>query len=250
MIVTVSSVGGSPGVTSWALLLAAAWPVASGRQRVMLEADPDGGVLGARYGIGIDPGVVGLVASCRRSEGLDVDLAGRSIGSGLWVVPSPESSEQVWPMWSAGASVLAERLAQDDRVWVVDVGRLSPGSPVRPIALAAAVNVLLSHGRSEAVLKLQSRVGALHACAAPTVVLLAGSSGHTVEEVALFSGADEVAAAPACDQLERLVSKCLDGGRSRRHVIWRTAVDLAGQLDRMTGGEPKHVHDLEMEVTA
>lgn len=248
MIVTMSSVAGSPGVTSWALLLAAAWP--GPRQRVMLEADPDGGVLGARYGIGIDPGVVGLVASCRRSEGLDVDLVGRSVSSGLWIVPSPESSEQVWPMWSTEASNLAALLADDDRVWVVDVGRLSPGSPVWPIANAAAANVLLSHGGSEAVLKLPARIEALRACSAPRVVLLTGASGHSVDEVASFCGADEVATIPENAQLQRLVSKCLDGGRSRRHVIWRTAVDLAGQLDHMAGGEPKQDQQLEMEATA
>ena len=44
------SVRGSPGVTSWSLLLAAAWPAEYVVERVVLEADCDGGVLGARYG--------------------------------------------------------------------------------------------------------------------------------------------------------------------------------------------------------
>lgn len=48
MIVTLGSVRGSPGVTSWCLLLAAAWPEALGSERVVLEADVDGGVLAIR----------------------------------------------------------------------------------------------------------------------------------------------------------------------------------------------------------
>jgi hypothetical protein len=56
MIVTLGSVRGAPGVTSWSLLLAAAWPSMSAPERVVLEADPAGGVLGVRYGLGVDPG--------------------------------------------------------------------------------------------------------------------------------------------------------------------------------------------------
>ena len=69
MIVTVGSVRGSPGVTSWSLLLAAAWPAGPAVDRVVLEADPDGGVLGARYGLGVEPGAVSLIAALRRSRG-------------------------------------------------------------------------------------------------------------------------------------------------------------------------------------
>ena len=69
MIVTLASVRGSPGVTSWALLLAAAWPAAVDAERVVVEADLDGGVLGARYGLGVDPGVVSLIAALAPQRG-------------------------------------------------------------------------------------------------------------------------------------------------------------------------------------
>ena len=84
MIVTLASVRGSPGVTSWALLVAAAWPAAVDAERVVVEADLDGGVLGARYGLGVDPGVVSLIAALRRSEGLAVPVEehGRPVGCG------------------------------------------------------------------------------------------------------------------------------------------------------------------------
>src|SRR5262249_18674232 len=54
VIVTVCAVRGAPGATTWSLLLAGAWPAGLGVQRVVLEADSSGGVLGARYGLGVD----------------------------------------------------------------------------------------------------------------------------------------------------------------------------------------------------
>ena len=45
MIVVLSSVRGAPGVTSWCLLLAAAWPDDLGRERAVLEAEHHRGYL-------------------------------------------------------------------------------------------------------------------------------------------------------------------------------------------------------------
>jgi len=124
MIVTWVSVRGSPGVTSWALLVAAAWPAAVDEERVVVEADLDGGVLGARYGLGVDPGVVSLIAALRRSEGLAVPVEdhGRRAGEGLWLVPGSETGEQARSVWAGTAAVVADRLAADSRLWIVDAG--------------------------------------------------------------------------------------------------------------------------------
>ena len=85
MIVSLCSVRGAPGVTSWSLLLAAAWPPEYDVDRVVVEADCDGGVVGARYGFGVDPGVVSLIASLRRADSPDVNLAdhGRRVNDGM-----------------------------------------------------------------------------------------------------------------------------------------------------------------------
>ena len=91
MIVSLCSVRGSPGVTSWSLLLAAAWPGEYAAERVVLEADCDGGVLGARYGFGVDPGVVSLIAALRRadSHAVDVSVHARRVNAGLSADDAP-----------------------------------------------------------------------------------------------------------------------------------------------------------------
>src|SRR5688572_10390884 len=97
-----SSVRGAPGVTSWSLLLASAWP-SPRTDRVVLEADADGGVLAARYGLGVEPGVAALVAAARRHDPRArwVDLAdvARRLSERVWVVPGPESAERTVPVW-------------------------------------------------------------------------------------------------------------------------------------------------------
>lgn len=88
MIVALGSVRGSPGVSVWSMLLAAAWPTESDAERVVVEVDIDGGVAGARYGVGVEPGVLGLVTGLR--HGGDVTEAlqevGRKLASGAWLV--------------------------------------------------------------------------------------------------------------------------------------------------------------------
>src|SRR3954447_20330643 len=114
MIVTLSSVRGSPGVTSWCLLLGAAWPPALGSERVVLEADVSGGVLGARYGLGVEPGAVSLLASLRRDgDAVEVEGRGRRVADGVWVVPGPEAAEQAAAVWGPTAEAVAPRLADD-----------------------------------------------------------------------------------------------------------------------------------------
>ena len=58
-LVVVGSVAGSPGATRFVLGLAASWPDPT-RRRVVVEADPDGGRLGAELGIGVEPGLMAL----------------------------------------------------------------------------------------------------------------------------------------------------------------------------------------------
>jgi MinD-like ATPase involved in chromosome partitioning or flagellar assembly len=63
-LVALASNRGSPGCTTTALALATAWPPARGAP-LLVEADPDGGVLAARIGLGIKPGLIVLCGRAR-----------------------------------------------------------------------------------------------------------------------------------------------------------------------------------------
>ncbi len=230
MLITVSSVRGSPGVTSWALLLAAAWPRDAMAERIVLEADCSGGVLGARYQLGVEPGAVSLVSACRRgnSEFSPGDHA-RLLDEGLWVVPGPEVAEQAVPVWRSGVADVAETLSQDQRLWVVDLGRSEPESPVRPLAATAAVNVVLTGGAVEDIVQVPARVAELERCA-PTQVILVGRSHVAQDELRAFFGGRLRWLVPAPNDLPRLAMRAVQGGRARRSALWRAAVAVAVDL--------------------
>ena len=79
-VIAIGSVAGSPGATSLALGLAAAWPDSS-HARVVVEADPDGGRLGAELGIGVEPGLMALALAVRTADITGAELMSRGRGA-------------------------------------------------------------------------------------------------------------------------------------------------------------------------
>ncbi len=240
MIVTVGSIRGSPGVTSWSLLLAAAWPTAFGAERVVLEADPSGGVLGARYGWGVDPGTVSLIAALRRGgpgNRIAVESHARSVAPEMWVVPGPESAEQARAVLAASAPDVAAGLRGDDRAWFVDAGRLDESNPTLATVSEAAVSLVVCGGRPEDVVALRSRVGLLRRHGAGTVgVIVTSSCPYQRGELAGFAEADQVWLAPADVDLREVAAAVLGPSRrARRTMVWRRALDVAADVATSAG---------------
>ena len=229
MIVTVGSIRGAPGATSWSLLLAAAWPPEFTERRVVLEADPAGGVLGARYGFGVEPGVVRMVTGIRRNGSSVVPLEGvaREVEAGLLVVPGPESAEHARSVWAEGAGAVAAHVAGDAGVWFVDAGRLDDANPSLAFVDRSTVTIVVTGARQEDLVQLPSRVEALrHRC--PTVgVVVSGRCAFGAGEIAEFCRANAVWVVPAHDDLVEEVGRVLAGKRARRSWLWRHALDVA-----------------------
>jgi hypothetical protein len=222
VIVSVGSARGAPGVTSWALLLAAAWP--STVERVVVEADPDGGVLGVRYDLGVEPGLVSLLAALRRSTGeIPLEVHARRCGD-LWVVPGPATGEQARRVLASAGDGIPGQLADDGRLWVVDAGRMHAANPSIALVARSALTVLVSGPRHEDLVQLPARVAALPG---PVAVLVVGRSGHGEDELAGFTGAAAVWKVGAVDDLPVQAGRLLVPGRARRSWLWRQAVDVA-----------------------
>lgn len=233
MIVVLGSVRGSPGVTSWSLLLAAAWPTESGLERVVLESDPDGGVLGARYGWGVEPGLASLAAALRRDE-RDIHVAehGREVAPGLFVVPGPETAERASTVLRACSNELAERLAADHRLWFVDGGRLDDRAPALAHVRRAASTVLVCSGRPEDVVSLRSRADAIREQGPAFLgLVVTGLCLYGRGELLEFGGFDYVWAPSTTADLRAVVAGALsDSRRARRSMVWRHALEVAVDL--------------------
>lgn len=229
MIVTVGSIRGAPGATSWSLLLAAAWPPAFAELRVVLEADPAGGVLGARYGLGVEPGAVRLVTGIRRNgiPDVDVDAVARQLDASLLAVPGPEAGETARAVWSEGAGPVANRLAKERAGWFVDVGRLDDSNPSAVFADHAALTVLVVRPSHEHLVQLPTRVSWLHRRCATVGVIVSGKCAFGVDEISEFCGADAVWLIPTRDDLAEEVGLVIGGSRGRRSWLWRHSLDVA-----------------------
>jgi len=198
-IVAVGSVTGSPGSTRLLLGLAAVWPDTD-RHRVVVEADPDGGRLGAELGVGVEPGLMALALAARNAGLTAVELVQRGAASvGDWsVVAAPPSAEQTTSALVHAAGTLAAVMAADPDgpVWLVDAGRLSARSPALPFARAADHVVIVTAGSFPALQLVPHRVDALRAADCVVSVVVVEPTSWSAAEVADFVGTDVVAMLP------------------------------------------------------
>jgi MinD-like ATPase involved in chromosome partitioning or flagellar assembly len=216
-IVAVGSVTGSPGATRFVLGLAASWPEPA-RRRVVVEADPDGGRLGAELGVGVEPGLMALALAARGGGLTAEDLVERGACSvGDWyVVPAPASAEQTSSALAHAGGSLAAVTAADPGgpVWLVDAGRLSARSPAMPFARAATHVVLVTGGTFPLVQLLPHRVDALRSAGCVVSVVVVEPAPWQPSEVAEFVGADVIAVLPH-------VSSRASGIAAMRSSAWR-----------------------------
>ena len=95
-LIGLCSAHGSPGVTTTALTLAATWP--EDRPCLLVEADPFGGVIGARYGLGDTPGLSSLAAVARplaTSASTSVGFSARALSAYSWTTLNPAIKSSV-----------------------------------------------------------------------------------------------------------------------------------------------------------
>ncbi len=175
----------APGATTTALALGCVWPAAS---RLVVEADPDGGVLAARFGAAHEPGLVSLAATRRR--GLDAGAVGahtQALGDhGLSVLPAPPLPEQSTGALAVVGRGLVDALASMDDVGVVvDVGRAWPDAPaIRPFVAGADVVLLVGRPRLEEIQQLRARWRAARLQNRRVGVVLVGQRPYSPGEVA------------------------------------------------------------------
>lgn len=123
---------GSPGATLTSLSVAASWPVREGRTRVLVEADPAGGVLALRYGLSREPGLLTLATAVRHGGATSADVLDNCqvLPGGLLSIVAPEHSSSIEAAFRAAGAGLGDALSQaPDLDVIVDIGRLTSTSP-------------------------------------------------------------------------------------------------------------------------
>lgn len=233
MLVALCSFKGSPGVTTSALAMAACWP--TGTQPVVVECDPAGGDIFARFRLEPVPGLVSLAAAARRSVGPGV-LAQHTqrLPGGLPVVVGPAGAEQaraaLGEITHHQAAVLRAAADQDGMVVLADCGRVDPDSSALPIVRAADALVLLVHARDDQLTHVATRLATATRWARTRGLVLVGE-GYPTSEVEKGLGIGVMGRIPHDPKGAAILSGTAHAGRGPAHTpLGHAAARLAASM--------------------
>jgi MinD-like ATPase involved in chromosome partitioning or flagellar assembly len=212
---------------------------------VLVEADPDGGVLAARFGIATDPGLVTLAASTRRSLPAD-ELARHTaaLDDNAVLVAGPPTSAQAEAALAIAAPVIARGVASASERVLVDVGR-GPRPVVMPLVEAATAVVLVTRPRLDQLQQVVPNYRALRSAGRLVGVVLVGEGPYGAAEVARVLGTDDREVIWGVLPDDRWGASVLNAERAardwslRRSPLLRAAHGLADRLAAL-GEAPRH----------
>jgi MinD-like ATPase involved in chromosome partitioning or flagellar assembly len=185
-LLAIASPKGAPGATTAAVALGAVWP----RRALVVECDPAGGDLAARFHLPPEPGLLSLGVVARRGQlaGEDVWAHVQQLPRGLEVLiglRAPEQARGLGRLWS----LLPAALAELDADVLVDCGRLAAGSPVEDLIRRADLALLVARPTVEGVAHLTYRLEALaRADVTAGVVLIGEQPFHRRDVEAALAG--------------------------------------------------------------
>lgn len=239
-VVALASVKASPGVTTSLLALAATWPAQ--RPLLLVDADPDGGSLAARFGLPTEPGLTSLAAAARRTlRAGELDRHTQPLPGGVPALVGPAGAEHASRALQLVGVPLATALRSDpEREVLVDCGRLRAGSPAAQLAAAADVLVLVARPRLDELQHLQPALPRLVAGGARPALLLVGDGPYQPAEVADALDVPVLEVLPHDSAAADLLSgQRRRAGRLERAALLRAARAVAEQLaaaDETAGG--------------
>lgn len=238
-LICVTSAHGAPGATTLALLVAGCWP----RPTVVVEADPSGGVLAVRYGLGRTPGLADLAAAVdTRASVSALWSSAQSLPGGLPVVAAPESGEITVGILDDVARPLARWLRGLEDVDVfVDCGRSTPGSPTTALMAAADTVLVVARPAADQLYPTAHRVHALATQAGPGAVgvVLVGDGPHGAGEVATQLKVDVLGVVADDPRTAGAFAGGAAGRASRRAPLVRSVNVLAESLAGRLGVTPE-----------
>lgn len=249
MLISVGSVKGSPGATTLAALLADRWPTALGDdpggeivRSVLVEADPDGGVLGARWletlGVTLTPGLVEVASQCRGSGSMTkaVQALAQPATCNLDVVPGLPSRVAMASTLSGLSDQSLAELARWDRLVVADVGRYS--ALTLPLVRRSQLSLVVAEPSLESAQLLQSVVADIAKAGGRVGLMTLGDSPYSPADLAAAVSieSDLVWSVPVDGRAARLVNSGGPTARGvRRSQLGRAVRGIAADIANKTG---------------
>lgn len=240
--VALGSARHSPGATTTALALAAAWP--AHRRLLVVEADPAGGDLICLYGLMAEPNLLTLAADARSSVPLDSlwanaqQLPGRpGVAAVVAPIDPAQARAAVATLVRAG---LGQTLAGHGEVdVVVDVGRLDPDSPAMELFASVGTAVMVARSTLGQAAHLQKRIGWF---GRDINLVVIGSGPWKPEELAANVGAAGVVGFPDDARGAAALHAPGQGAKAlQRSSLWRAARPMVQRLADVAASPPPPV---------
>lgn len=236
MLIAVCSLKGSPGVTTWSVALAARWPQPD--RVVLVECDPSGGSVAARFGRGPAPGLVSLAAAARRDTTVGLLWSHtQPLPGGLPAVLAPPGADYTRAALHTlldsrreSVSVLRGAATAPGAVVIADCGRLDSTSPAMAIAREADRVLLLVRPRADELTNLAAGLSMVDLWSMRPGLTLVGP-GYPATEIARELGMPVLASIPRDDRGARAL--CGYAGPRRgpgRSALGNAAHQLAARL--------------------
>ena len=240
-IVPLIAAKGSVGVTTAALTLAAVWPEGRGAP-VVVECDPGGGDVAARFGLEVIPGVVSLAAELERfgpaGPGDQVGGHTQELPGGLRVLVAPTSPEEMRLPLERLAEDLP-RLALGEVDLIVDCGRLEASAMRQRTAVLRLIQrcglmVVVVRPELAALQHLSVWLPTLRSLDVAILALLSGRGPYSPEEIAQTMDLRVIGALPH-DRAAADVVGGASGSRPDRSPLFRAARPAGAAIAAVLG---------------
>lgn len=231
MAILVVTQARSSGATTTALALGRCWP----RPVLVVEADPAGGDLAARYGVATSPGLVDLAAAPGSHPAVLAAVTQELGGVRAVVAPvGPEATRAALDALGSGLGWL--ETGGDEVDVIVDCGRLPlPPAPMAALVEAATVLVFVTRPTAPGVVTLRHRLSALPpALRERSVAVVVGDRPYPADEVAAVLGV-QVVGVLADDPVAAAAFGSVEPARMGRSALLRSACVVAEGLAAVLG---------------
>ncbi len=232
-VVAFASLKGAPGVTTLACLVGATWP--EGRRPVVVECDPCGGDLAARFRLSSRIGWSSFNAARRRGES---NIASQphlqQLPGGLEVLVGARESD-VCDATRSMAALLSSATPSAEDTWdiLLDLGRLVPDEPTWSAWLGHSDSVVIAiRNSAPAALQVRERTpSVVKHCRGRLALALVGGGSYSATDVQEFTGLPVLEQVPFDSRAAAAAAGEHGGGRRlRRSPLVSSASCLAAIL--------------------
>lgn len=223
----------SCGVTTFAAGLAMLWPRSD--SRLLVEADPAGGVLAAGAGLAPEPGLVSLAAAARRRvEPVLVFEHCQALPDGTPVLCAPPGADRARSALGMAAGLLGQLGDLDAEVFL-DCGRLDPTTPASAFFEQADLGVIATRPRLADLHALAALLEGRDQARRDRSLVLVGPGPYAAAEVAEALGIEVVGQLPwDREAAEAIPATSVSSRRLTRTPLVRALRTLAHELARRT----------------